>query len=371
MTCRYPVPRTSLFDVATLCRRLCCNLPHAVQLTHPCLIDLESKQHQIDHVILHIFHIDTSVWRINLEFGDVIHVATGRVQTVDMRRHGNLFKALRRVSCRLLNYIRRPQMQHFYHRARYTIPPLKRKTIRKHGLERLRVEQVLDTESHKYVNLVPPTPSDTGTRKLACRYVMRRQEECILQLVDKADAIVVSCYMMSRQPFFDALAQKDRVFLLCHKTNLVGPTEARSAQPFLKRLAVLRKQSRQFQTSELRTSVPWLERTLPRKTLPLARCVGAYQDSFTTPLMHDKTVIALRKKKTQYIPFALWTGTNNFTENATRSIGAGTLIEDPHTAMLRLNDILNYTLSSEPIPWRSQRLQPQWRQVADDDENAR
>ncbi len=293
---------------------------------------------------------------------------TGKATLLNVFQHRALFRKLLIQPCRLKEYLRLAPVQAYYtHKpkksvktttTRYTVPPVPSTLA---SLENLLVEYVYDTQTQRRVRL---RTADWSVSPFGCRYVLRDQERWVLNLIRNADAVVVSCYVLSRRPLFEALAQKERVLMLCHKTDMAGPADARNAKPFVQRVRAL--QGREFAPSELAPAAPWFQHCVPVKKVPVARCLGDFQSDRTVPLMHDKTIVALRKSTDAqtYYPYALWTGTNNFTENATRSVGVGMIVDHPETAAMRLNDILNYVLSSEPVPWCHQALTPEWREKA-------
>lgn len=101
------------------------------------------------------------------------------------------------------------------------------------------------------------------------------------------------------------------------------------------------------------------------------RCCGIYNESksLAHPRMHNKYLVFLRKDPLfddsvhtpypiNYIPYAVWTGSLNFTFNSENSLENGLYIECPTVAMKYFNDFCRIFTASEPLDWKHKYCRP-------------
>ena len=108
-----------------------------------------------------------------------------------------------------------------------------------------------------------------------------------------------------------------------------------------------------------------------------ARCVGNHNSSkkIVHPRMHNKFVVFCRRiertveevfgehyvRGPRYEPYAVWTGSFNFSENGTRSFENVVVIEDPIIAQAYYEEWAQIAALSEPLDWFSEWCEPEWR----------
>jgi hypothetical protein len=99
------------------------------------------------------------------------------------------------------------------------------------------------------------------------------------------------------------------------------------------------------------------------------RCVGNHNQerSPAAPRMHHKFLIRIAPPDagvTDYEPLkaeSVWTGSFNFSLNASRSFENAVIIEDDYVAGAYLDEFARVAALSEPLDWQSSWVQPQWR----------
>lgn len=114
--------------------------------------------------------------------------------------------------------------------------------------------------------------------------------------------------------------------------------------------------------------VAWL--THPKgPDLEGVRCVGVGGQR-NRPRMHDKFLVFCKEEPecasdvlygSAIKPFAVWTGSFNFTRNATQSFENAVYIEDVKIARAYFDEFQQIAALSEPLDWESEYVEPEWR----------
>jgi hypothetical protein len=103
------------------------------------------------------------------------------------------------------------------------------------------------------------------------------------------------------------------------------------------------------------------------------RCVGGFnrQGSASFPRMHHKFIVlchldardpaCVGSGLSQLIPYEVWTGSFNFTANATRSFENVVRMHEPTLAAAYALEWSNLAAISEPLDWSSDDPSPEWR----------
>jgi phosphatidylserine/phosphatidylglycerophosphate/cardiolipin synthase-like enzyme len=84
------------------------------------------------------------------------------------------------------------------------------------------------------------------------------------------------------------------------------------------------------------------------------------------PRMHHKFIVFCRNEEStsgysNYEPYAVWTGSFNFTKNAGFSFENAVFLRDERLAMAYFREYAEIAAISEPLNWDSEWIQPQWR----------
>ncbi|MDE2103950.1 MAG: hypothetical protein KGL39_42330 [Patescibacteria group bacterium] len=93
------------------------------------------------------------------------------------------------------------------------------------------------------------------------------------------------------------------------------------------------------------------------------RCMGICEArDKTPPRMHHKFFVFCEHGRDRaYVPQAVWTGSFNATQNATRSIENAVLIGDAKIAEEYYREFIALLGLSEPLDWTSPYVDPEWR----------
>lgn len=104
--------------------------------------------------------------------------------------------------------------------------------------------------------------------------------------------------------------------------------------------------------------------------LESVRCVGNHNRTRkpAAPRMHNKFMVLChydsdedRFDGDRYVPYAVWTGSFNFSENGTKSFENAVVIEDPVIAEAYFEEWSQIAAISEPLDWTSDWCAPEWR----------
>lgn len=100
------------------------------------------------------------------------------------------------------------------------------------------------------------------------------------------------------------------------------------------------------------------------------RCVGNYNRDKKPafPRMHNKFLIFAKRFKAEndylpdaFYPYGVWTGSFNFTENATRSLENALYIENEQIVGAYWSEFEQIYSISEPLDWSEDWIAPEWR----------
>jgi len=95
------------------------------------------------------------------------------------------------------------------------------------------------------------------------------------------------------------------------------------------------------------------------QTCDAVRCMGVRPHRFkTTPKMHHKFFVMFDE---QTVPFAVWTGSFNATENGSRSRENAVYLRGAKLAALYATEWSRVLALSEPLDWSSEYVAPEWR----------
>lgn len=205
----------------------------------------------------------------------------------------------------------------------------------------------------------------------------RDLEQRLIEHIQSADAVLGCVAWLTSKNILTALAQKDPVAIVVQKEDFLRP-DLGSRKGWS---TELRRRYDSLSCSWMRYYMPGLVgdlTTLGDPTLHPVRCVGNHNrtKSPAFPRMHHKFVVfchAIQGK--EYIdsdmnevfeqphlePYAVWTGSFNFTENAGRSLENAVVLENQEIVNAYVDEWARITALSEPLDWESDWAAPEWR----------
>jgi hypothetical protein len=212
----------------------------------------------------------------------------------------------------------------------------------------------------------------------------RDLEQYLIQHINEADAVLGCIAWLTNKSILSALIQKNPVALVVQKEDFLRPDIGSTSRWKYE----LRKWYDALQCTWDRYYLPGIVSSLSvcrDPTMAPIRCVGNHNSKKypAFPRMHHKFVVFCRidTKKVwgewriidgveagagwiddPYLtPYAVWTGSFNFTENACRSLENALYITDTNIVRAYVHEWAHIESLSEPLDWESEWIEPQWR----------
>lgn len=174
----------------------------------------------------------------------------------------------------------------------------------------------------------------------------------LLRFIEGSEAIVGCIAWITSSEMVDALAKRP-VALIVNKEPFLKPGGKASAARQRETLARLQGGLRRRDFPEPLSRMYQTRNDI----IEAVRCVGHTGARVqNAPLMHHKFAVRLTNGK----PTAVWTGSFNWTVNASSSIENAVEIHDPEVAAQYLAEFARVAALSEPLNYLSTSVKPQW-----------
>ncbi len=197
--------------------------------------------------------------------------------------------------------------------------------------------------------------SDDGT----VRVLFRNLEAELIAMIGKADLVVGCVAWLTSEPILRALACTRGTQIVVQKEDFLRP-DLDTPNAWARRLRAL--------YGELHMPVTRYELPPPvgmmsfcgDPTVEAVRCVGNHNRTRSPafPRAHHKFVVFCRDGLD---PYAVWTGSFNFTKNGNASLENALVLTDPTITRAYLSEWAQILAISEPLDWRAEWVAPQWR----------
>lgn len=205
----------------------------------------------------------------------------------------------------------------------------------------------------------------------------RNLESHLAQRISEADAVVGCVAWLTSVPILNALSAIDAVSIIVQKEDFLRPDYGRLSEDWERQLRRLYSGIRPIDTPNHRES-GWFE--TPEKGSPLGigrsvgvvgiRCVGHQRKGESTiPRMHHKFLVFLRRIPDDdpdvdagawpYQPYAVWTGSYNFTNNGNASLENALFLKDSAIAAAYCEEWAQLVTVSESLDWRHKYATPE------------
>jgi hypothetical protein len=214
----------------------------------------------------------------------------------------------------------------------------------------------------------------------------RNIEDELIKNIEKADAVVGCVAWLTSENILIALSKKSTVQIVVQKEDFLRPDIA-SGKNFSKRIRYLYsllncEADRYMMDFGIGCRIGKCSVACD-PSIEAVRCVGNYNKDKNPafPRSHHKFVVFLKgpygkihnKKinineihgmayeEIKYEPYAVWSGSFNFTKNATNSLENAVLIKDKQIIEAYLKEWGQIAAISEPLDWESQWTFPEYR----------
>lgn len=197
-------------------------------------------------------------------------------------------------------------------------------------------------------------------------------EQNLVQRIRDADCVFGCVAWLTSEPILDAIAEKSIAQIIIQKEDFLRPDLA-SRTNFKENLRTLYSEIagvyRAHFGSDITVSKTWTIMSEAEKVEGV-RCLGYRKQHHAEiiPVMHNKFLVFCRYQESPYdefpfgsiTPYAAWTGSFNFTRNATRSFENAIFIEDGTVAERFLREWGQLAALSEPLDWEHDYVAPQY-----------
>lgn len=212
---------------------------------------------------------------------------------------------------------------------------------------------------------------DNSTQSGAVSVFFDRQEDILCRLIEKSQLVLGAVAWLTSHKILGAMMKpKYGCSIVVQKEDFLRP-ESNQLEGSWKQ--DLQKRYRKVMCNVYRGSMPEPVAGLSTACDPTVegvRCVGNYNrdKNPSMPRMHNKFVVfcdviegASRFKEDIVVPKSVWTGSMNFTHNATLSFENGVLIQDKKIATAYANEWAQIFALSEPLNWEHDWVAPEFR----------
>lgn len=197
-------------------------------------------------------------------------------------------------------------------------------------------------------------------------------EQKLVERIRDADCVFGCVAWLTSEPILDAIAEKSIAQIIIQKEDFLRPDLA-SGPYFKARLRTLYSEVagvyRAHFGSDITVSNTWTIMSEAERVEGV-RCLG-YRKQYHAeiiPVMHHKFLVFCRYQESpddefpfgSITPYAAWTGSFNFTRNATLSFENAIFIEDGAIAERYLKEWGQLAALSEPLNWEHDYVAPQY-----------
>lgn len=198
----------------------------------------------------------------------------------------------------------------------------------------------------------------------------RDVESQLIHHINEADAVLGCVAWLTSKAILSALAEKDPVVLVVQKEDFLRP-DLTSGKGWAREL---RNRYDALSCTWERIELGLHLSTFHDPTIQPVRCIGNHNKTKRPafPRMHHKFIVFCKEGTdaeiqpdwygSRYLqPYAVWTGSFNFTENAGRSLENALFITDLEIVRAYVAEWENIVSLSEPLDWESDWVAPEWR----------
>jgi hypothetical protein len=211
--------------------------------------------------------------------------------------------------------------------------------------------------------------SDFGVSTPLVDVHFRKLDAALIHLIGEAEVVVDCVAWLTHRGILDALAKTRGVSLVVQKEDFLRP-DSDSNGSFARDL---RCRYEALPTND-RLSFPFLRNmsSCGDPTIDAVRCVGFHNGSRApaSPRAHHKFAVFCREIEDcsdpdgdyrMVKPYAVWTGSFNFTQNACASFENAVVFRDPAIVRAYFSEFEQVCALSERCDWTEAWAEPEWR----------
>lgn len=203
--------------------------------------------------------------------------------------------------------------------------------------------------------------SFTGEVSGSVSVYFRNLADHLVQHIDEADVVLGCVAWLTEKRILGALARKSAVSIIVQKEDFLRPDGDIRKADVRRRYAALPDADRLCMTARYSCCGD--------PTVDAVRCVGVRGSGGpVSPRSHHKFVLFAKCNDAaedydegRYRPYAVWTGSFNFTWNGGLCLENAIVLDDPRVVEAYYGEYLEILGLSEPLDWESEYVAPEWR----------
>ncbi len=190
--------------------------------------------------------------------------------------------------------------------------------------------------------------------------VFRNLKTKLIQIIKDADAVIGAVAWITDADILEVLAERPTLLVIQKEDFLRPDLMSRLTDEAKEKLRQLYNNFRLF--DGWKVSVGPFSQGIDKEFSALSPilCFGYYKQgqTFRLPKMHNKFIVFLKKQEELYVPYAVWTGSYNFTEQSAHSLENAVIIKDGEVASAYASEAQIIYLMGEPLDWSSEWINP-------------
>ncbi len=210
--------------------------------------------------------------------------------------------------------------------------------------------------------------ADHGIETEEISVYFRNLEESLIHHISAAQAVFGAVAWMTNEAILGALADVENVSIIVQKEDFLRP-DLNTKPGWPHRLRQLYAAlSCDLTRYDLKNRIGMMSFASDPSIEPV-RCVGNFnrEKKPAAPRMHNKFLVLAnvadpdKQGERQINPYAVWTGSFNFSKNATRSFENAMLVTNQKVVDAYFSEYGEIAAMSEKLDWTSDWVAPEWR----------
>jgi len=187
----------------------------------------------------------------------------------------------------------------------------------------------------------------------------RHIREHLIEYINEADAIVGNIAWLTELAILEALTDTEAVAIVIQKRDLLRKDLGETPSQKRQLIHLYMEFPKGFTRADeiFQDTVLYCEGE--QYIIDPIRVIG-YKQKASGPKAHNKFLVFCRRKNATYEPYAVWTGSFNFTKTSVYSFENAVVISHPEITRAYFSEFAQLELLSEPMFFTSFELTPQW-----------
>jgi phosphatidylserine/phosphatidylglycerophosphate/cardiolipin synthase-like enzyme len=210
--------------------------------------------------------------------------------------------------------------------------------------------------------------NSTKTKDEKIKVFFRQIKSNLIKEIKKSDIIVGCVAWLTDPDILEAMSKLKGVSIVVQKEDFLRPDldskrKGVNREELRKRYNHLKANLERFEFDNILPKISYCSNPI----MESVRCVG-HKRNFCTPLMHNKFIVFCKAKQIKepnenlvarkIIPYAVWTGSFNFSLNSSASLENAIVIKNSKIAKAYYKEFGQIYAISEPLDWTAKYIEP-------------